>query len=107
MRPPLTRKELDQQGCDDPTCEHRSILFGCGDHFGASIDAHYRKDKGVVVMRCSICRRIIAVVQVASGAPDPIVPCNHACDAAPDGTPLLCRLPVGHDGPHTWATHDA
>jgi hypothetical protein len=64
---PLTRRDLDPQGCGIPNCGHdHSILFlhsRC--HPNAGVRASYVKESGVLSMRCRSCKSLIADIAVA------------------------------------------
>ena len=68
---PLTRRELDSMGCQDPSCTggHGPMFFHGQCHPRAACVVTY--DGGVVRMSCSVCGLPIASVAVASGAPQP------------------------------------
>lgn len=61
---PLTRAQLDQTGCDDPT---HTVILAAHCHTGAGFDVAYHKSRGVLTLSCSVCDRLVAEIAVAPG----------------------------------------
>lgn len=65
---PLTRAELDRAGCDNPNCGHdHTVLFlhpVC--HTGGGVEVAYDKRIGLLAIRCNVCGRRVAEVEVAA-----------------------------------------
>lgn len=64
---PLTRPQLDAQGCDTPDCGHdHSILYlhaAC--HPGAGVDVSYVKADGMLHVVCHKCDKPVGLIAVA------------------------------------------
>lgn len=64
--PPLTRSQLDSQGCDEPGCtEHGELFVHSRCHPHAKLEVVYRKATGCIETRCGTCRAMVAIFQVA------------------------------------------
>lgn len=64
----LTKAELDIQGCSMPNCGHdHSVLYlraRC--HAKEPVEVCYEKATGEIVVRCKLCKREVARIEVAS-----------------------------------------
>ena len=73
---PLTQKELNHVGCDNPDCDHTSpitnILPKC--HPNAGVDVAYHKERGTIMIRCHRCKGGVQEIAVDNGPVDLVGP---------------------------------
>jgi hypothetical protein len=53
----LSKKELDEAGCDTPSCghDHKVIFFHSDCHPERPVVVRYEKPRGLVMVSCSVC----------------------------------------------------
>lgn len=72
----LTRSQLDQMQCQDPTCDRcagEPLIIGPRCHLGAATRVTYEPGSGVAVLRCAICRSFVADLVVGDALRPAIV----------------------------------
>jgi hypothetical protein len=64
----LTQHELDDAKCASPRCDHADcaeLYLHSGCHTAKPTWARYAKSRGVLVIVCAECKRVVAEIQVA------------------------------------------
>jgi len=66
---PLTRPELDAQGCGIPYCghDHSTLYFHSQCHPKAGLEASYIKATGELVLNCQQCHKFVTRLLIAPG----------------------------------------
>jgi hypothetical protein len=64
---PLTQHELDAQRCAVPGCSHDSceLVLAARCHLGMATIVTYVKARGVLVVTCAVCQRVVTEISVA------------------------------------------
>ncbi|MGE5801725.1 MAG: hypothetical protein ACM358_05670, partial [Gemmatimonadota bacterium] len=65
----LTRADLDKHRCSCPDDAHHSVGLGPTCHRDQPVTAHYTPATGRITLKCSVCKTITAVIQVAGSVP--------------------------------------
>jgi hypothetical protein len=67
--PTLSRKDLQNAGCEVPGCthtDHRELYLYPVCHENAGLEAAYIRESGSLRIRCSVCKKLVANIQVAA-----------------------------------------